>query len=153
MFMPNIPRRKVMETILRIEDIILKIEEIFEDKNFEKKKDDINLLIPIVIDDFNLLKIYIVHFLSKKHFDTEKDYRDEIVYFLKNKTELDSTILDNKSLSKSLRNNFKELNDLLVTGFKFESFANLQSMHKKLDILDSEIVKLLEKGSSEIKLN
>lgn len=149
--MPNIPRRKVMETILRIEDIILKIEEIFEDANFEKKKDDINLLVPIILDDFDLLKIYIVHFLDKKHFDTEEEYRSEITYFLKNKEELNNKILNNKNLTKSLRINFKELNEILIAGVRFDTMSDMKSAHAKLDVLDNEIVKLLEKGNQEIR--
>jgi len=140
-----------METILRIEDIILKIEEIFEDKNFEKKKDDINLLVPIILDDFNLLKVYIIHFLDKNHFDSEEEYKNEIAYFFKNKDELNNRILNNKNLTKSLRNNFKELNEILILGFKFENTVQLKDIHKKLDVLDVEIVKLLEKGSQEIR--
>ena len=151
MFMPNIPRRKVMETILRIEDIILKIEEIFEDKNFENKKDEIKLLTPIMISDYNLLQIYVVQFLEKKQFDTESEYKDEIKYFLQNYKELNERILNNKNLTKTLRINFKELNEIFVKGLKFDNFQELKSLHSKLDILDNEIVKLLEKGCQEIR--
>lgn len=151
MFMPNIPRRKVMETILRIEDIILKIEEIFEDKNFENKKDEIKLLTPIMISDYNLLQIYVVQFLEKKQFDTESEYKDEIKYFLQNYKELNERILNNKNLTKTLRINFKELNEIFVKGLKFDNFEELKSLHSKLDILDNEIVKLLEKGCQEIR--
>jgi len=140
-----------METILRIEDIILKIEEIFEDKNFEKKKDDINLLVPIILDDFNLLKVYIVHFLDKNHFDSEEEYKNEISYFFKNKDELNKRILNNKNLTKSLRINFKDLNEILIPGFKFVDTNQLKELHIKLDVLDNEIVKLLEKGSQELR--
>jgi len=149
--MPNIPRRKVMETILRIEDIILKIEEIFEDKNFENKKDEIKLLTPIMISDYNLLQIYVVQFLEKKQFDTESEYKDEIKYFLQNYKELNERILNNKNLTKTLRINFKELNEIFVKGLKFDNFEELKSLHSKLDILDNEIVKLLEKGCQEIR--
>lgn len=152
MFVVNIPRRKIYETMLELEDLLIDMNILLYSKdNFEKYKESFNQKI------LNLKKIYkkinslFIFFLENKQFEKEEDFEKNLNYFMINGTERDQFLKKNKNLTKEFKEIIENLNIKLDLLTEIIDYEKTKQLFEDLDRYNSLIPKALELRRDFIK--
>lgn len=145
MFVANIPRRKIYETLLEFEEIILHIQFfVFKEEEF-KENFQIKYLEKLE-ERYNFLKILIFMFFENKKYDSEDNFNLDFDMFFKKIDFIELKIYENKLLSKNFKSLIKNLNQLFENFFENKtSFMILNQIYSNCDFFNKEVVKILEK--------
>ena len=111
MFMTNIPRRKIYETMLIFEDGLIDMNVlIYSEQNFTNYLDKFNLEhYPKIIKSYHEIICLLIMFLENKKYEKEHDFQAHLKYLLSNKKEVDEEIKKDKNLQKEFKVLCKEI--------------------------------------------
>lgn len=151
MFMPNIPRRKIYENLLKYEDSILEIRIlILNEMNFEKYKDKYADVIDKLIISYEKINALLIIFLENKKYETEEAFDADINYYIKEKKEMYQILLKNKNFTNEFKKNIEYLNK------EFNEYTNisydfLKDISERLDLYNSNIPEILTLRRDQMK--
>lgn len=152
MFVSNIPRRKIYETMLELEGVILDMNILLYNKeNFEKFKADFNLKIPQLKLLYKKINSLFIFFLENKQYLKEADFEKDLEYYMKNEKERDEYIKKDKNLKKEFKEIITILNEDLEKLEEVKNFKETQILFKDLDIYNTLIPKMLELRRDQMK--
>ena len=145
MFMINIPRRKIYETMLEYEEYLLELQILIRNENnFKKYKEEYKNSYKNIIKSYQKIKALFILFFENKKYETEEDFEADVNYYIKEEKETNALIKKNKALSKD----YLELQNLLDEEFKKKQeivdINEGKNLFKKLDEFNSFIPKILE---------
>lgn len=144
--MPNIPRRKIYETLLIFEDGMIEMNIVlFNKENFAKYLDAFN-------DDgykkirssYKEIKALLVMFLENKKFATNEEFEEELKKLVLDIKKTNRILMNNPNLSFGFKMTIKKMNFELN---KFKSVNNIfigKFLYKSFDRFNSYIPKILE---------
>jgi len=154
MFIPNIPRRKIYETMLELEDILLDMNILlYNQDNFNKLKSNFNQKIPNMKHLYNQINSLLILFLENKQYQKEEDYQKDLDYFMQNLKETNQLIKKDKNLKKEFKAIIEHLNKELLNLKEVTNFENTKILFKDLDIYNTLIPKTLELRRDKMKWN
>ncbi len=153
MFMTNIPRRKIYETMLIYEDamidmqILLLSEENFEKfiKKFNKKS------IPQLKSSFKEVKALLLMFLENRKYPLGKDFESDLKLILKDEKKCDRELLNNKNFPEKFKYVMEETNKTLEELKEIRNYKEAISIFETLDAFNSHVPKILEIRRDEIR--
>lgn len=152
MFVANIPRRKIYETMLELEDILLDMNILLYNKeNFEKFKEKFNKRIPALIEIYKKINSLFIFFLENKQYIKEEDFQKDLEYYMKNEKEREQYIKKDQNLKKEFKEIIEILNKDLIELKEVTNFRETQILFKDLDIYNSLIPKMLELRRDKMK--
>lgn len=143
MFMINIPRRKIYETMLIFEDGLIDMHVlIFNQENFDKYLDKFNLKdYPKIIKSYHEIIALLIMFLENRQFEKKEEFDTHLNYILTNKKEIDEDIKKDKNLQKEFKALCKEIEKI------FEENKNITDLK-----MAKEFFVLLDKFNTQIPL-
>jgi len=144
MFMPNIPRRKIYETMLIYEDGMIELQIIFlNEKNFQNKKKEIHDILKKIEDSYYEIKSLFVLFLENKKFENQNDFENEVKKLIENKLEVNRILFENKTFRDDFKNSIKNVDELFSKKIEIKTKDELKKNFEILDIFNHLIPNIL----------
>ena len=151
--MQNIPRRKIYETMLEYEEVMIELQILmYSQENFEKFKEKVNSTsLTEIKRTFVEIKALLVLFFKNKKFENQEDYDTELTSLIEDENNSREYIRTNKNLPKIF------IDILLLVEKKMRKFETLNSLeeageyYEALDKFNHYIPKILEIRRDEMK--
>jgi len=145
MFMPNIPRRKIYEKMLELEDILLDMHVLLiSEENFKSHLEKFNSKFPklkiIIIE----IKVLFIFFLENTKFEEEKDFQNTLNIMIKDENKVNKELLNNKNLTKKFKETILDIQNFFNTNLNIKNIEQGKELFKILDLFNSLIPKVLE---------
>ncbi len=145
MFMQNIPRRKIYETMLEYEDGLIEMQILFLNEiNFANFKNKFNTETILKIrDKYKEIKCLFVMFLeNKKHIDAE-EFKNDLKYHLENEIEVKNIIKKDKNIPKRFYELCLELDNIFENTKSIDNIDEAKNIFEKLDEFNTIIPEML----------
>lgn len=145
MFMTNIPRRKIYETMLIFEDGLIEMQILnLSEENFNLYKEKFHeKSYPKIIKSYHEIIALLVMFLENKKYEKEEDFKSHLNYLILNKKEVDENIKKDKNLQKEFKLLCKEIENIFENNKSISSLTKSKEIFVFLDKFNSQIPKIL----------
>ena len=151
MFMSNIPRRKIYETMLEFEDGLIEMQIlIYSHENFEKFGEKFVLTYSNIKEAyFKILALFIM-FLENRKYPLGKEMEIDLNKILEDKNSILKLISKNKKLPKEFFEICNEVEKNFVNISKIKNMDEGKKVFKKLDEFNNIIPEILTIRRDEI---
>lgn len=145
MFMTNIPRRKIYETMLIFEDGLIEMHILnLNEENFKLYLEKFHgNAYPKIIKSYHEIIALLIMFLENKKYEKEHDFNSHLNYLIQNKKEVDENIKKDKNLQKEFKLLCKEIEKIFEDNTKISSLEKSKEIFVSLDKFNSQIPKIL----------
>ncbi|MDA3856145.1 MAG: hypothetical protein PF569_07855 [Candidatus Woesearchaeota archaeon] len=145
MFMINIPRRKIYETMLVYEEHLLEIQILIKnEKNFTNYQKEFEESYIDLIKAYKRIKALFILFFENKKYETEDEFEADVIYYIKEEKETNKLLKENKNLTKNYLKLQKTLDETFENETKVENIKQGEELFIYLDKFNSYIPVLLE---------
>ena len=153
--MQNIPRRKIYETMLEYEEVMIELQILlYSEENFQKLIEKINTTgLKELERTFVSIKALLVLFFENKKYETQEEYNTELLELIKDENKSREYLVSNKNLPKIF------IDTLLLLERKMRKYQTIDSLdegkqyYEILDKFNHYIPKILEIRRDEMKPN
>ena len=144
--MPNIPRRKIYETMLQYEDGMIEMNVLIYNKyNFEKFLESfLNQGYPKIRVSYREIKALLIMFLEHRKYSTEEEFQRDLNHLKNNDDEVNKHIWKSKNLRFFFKLQIRFIDKMLNRNRKISDFKSAKKLYSLLDKFNSEIPKILE---------
>lgn len=146
MFMPNIPRRKIYETMLEFEDGMIEMQILlFNNENYNQFIEKFNdNAIKKMSNAYFDIKALLVMFLENTKYKTNEEFEKELQNLKNDNVLVNSKIKKNKNLKISFKFLIYRLDKIMQKVEKIDSYEHGKKIYKILDKFNHSIPKILE---------
>ena len=145
MFMTNIPRRKIYETMLDFEDSLMDMQILlFNQKSFDKYKKPFEESFKNLKETYKEIKALLVMFLENRKYPLGEDFAKDLKLLLKDENQINGHLFKNPNLKKDFIELCKNLDENLKKISKIQTLNEGLALFEKLDKFNSTIPKILE---------
>mgnify|MGYP006879606767 CR=1 FL=1 len=144
--MQNIPRRKIYETMLEYEEVMIELQILlYSEENFQKYIGKVNSdSLKELRRTYTQIKALLVLFFENKKFEQEEDYEQELTSLIEDESKSREYIIKNNNLPKAF------IDTILTLEKKIKKFQTLKTIdeakefYEVLDTFNHYIPKILE---------
>jgi hypothetical protein len=146
MFMSNIPRRKIYEEMLILEENILNLQVLtISEKNFKEFKDEYGkVTFDNLKDSYQKIKSLFILFLENKIFDNEQEFESEFNYYIHNEKDANQILKKSKVINKKFKECILDLDKIFDENTEIKSSKDAKKLFDLMDIFNTHIPKILE---------
>lgn len=145
MLMINIPRRKIYETMLEYEDALLDIQIlILNADNFKQYHNLYKNSIQKTAVEYKNIKSLLILFFENKQFQIQKEFEDELDYYMKNEGIVNESLQKQKNIPKAFKQVVLRLDKVFEEIQSIDTFEIGKEIFPDLDLFNSYIPKILE---------
>ena len=144
--MPNIPRRKIYETMLQFEDGMIEMNILnFNQDNFNKFLESfLSQGYPKIRISYKEIKTLLIMFLEHRKYNTESEFKRDLIHLKNKEEEIRKHIWKNKNLRFSFKWQVSKIDRLLAKHRNIENLKTARKLYKEFDKFNDEIPKILE---------
>jgi hypothetical protein len=151
--MPNIPRRKIYEELLKYEDILIEIQILlYNEENFQKYYEKFQKRIPELNEIFIKINSLLVLFFENKKFESEEEFKKELEELENN---FNLKVIPHIKKNPNLQDRFKDLFDMIKDKIKndenFNTYIKIKKIYEILDEYNHHIPKILQIRRDKMK--
>ena len=151
--MQNIPRRKIYETMLEYEEVMIELQILlYSEENFQKYIGKVNSdSLKELRRTYTQIKALLVLFFENKKFEQEEDYEQELTSLIEDESKSREYIIKNNNLPKAF------IDTILTLEKKIKKFQTLKTIdeakefYEVLDTFNHYIPKILEIRRDQMK--
>lgn len=145
MFMINIPRRKIYETMLEFEDGLIEMQILLmNEKNFDKfYKDFFEFAYPKIKDSYIEIKALLIMFLENRKYPQGDAFSKDLKKMKGDEKLVNELIANNKNFKKDFVSVCKEIDNIFDSLKELKNIEEGKNVFNKLDAFNSEIPNIL----------
>jgi len=153
MFMPNIPRRKIYETLLEYEDTLIEMQIMLHtEENFKKFSEQFNQEgIKKLRESYRKIKGLLIMFLNNKKFSTKEKFEKELNQLLTEEKKSNWKIFKNRNFPVKFKYLSYKLDNIFKNTTKIDSHKHGKELFKIFDAFNHFIPKILELRRDKMK--
>jgi len=152
MFMTNIPRRKIYEIMLELEEHILELQILIRSQeNFNKFKTQYKDTYNNLADKYKKIVSLFILFFENKEYGREEDFQKDLNYYFKEEKLRIQIIKKSKNLSKDFKHTCEILDEKFKQKKTLETIDEGVQLFSYIDKFNSAIPSILELRRDEIK--
>ena len=143
--MTNIPRRKIYETMLEFEDVMIEMQILLlSPENFDKYLEKFNSsAIKELARTFLEIKGLLLMFLENKKYENDEDYEKEFKSLIENEMKTFEELEKNPNIHKGFLETCEKIKKFLKENSRIDNFGQAESLYKDLDSFNGEIPHIL----------
>jgi hypothetical protein len=152
-YMPNIPRRKIYETMLQYEDGMIEMNIlIFNKDNFDKFISSfLDQGYPKIRISYREIKALLVMFLEHRKYSNEAEFKKDLTHLKNHDQEVRTQLRKNKNLSWKFKYLIFQIDRLLSKNHDIANLNLAKKMYSKFDRFNDEIPRILELRRDHMK--
>lgn len=144
--MQNIPRRKIYETMLEYEEVMIELQILlYSEENFQKYIGKVNSdSLKELRRTYTQIKALLVLFFENKKFEQEEDYEQELTSLIEDESKSREYIIKNNNLPKAFIDTILTLEKKIKKFQTLETLDQAKEFYEVLDTFNHYIPKILE---------
>lgn len=144
--MQNIPRRKIYETMLEYEEVMIELQILlYSEENFQKYIGKVNSdSLKELRRTYTQIKALLVLFFENKKFEQEEDYEQELSLLINDESKSREYIIKNNNLPKAFIDTILTLEKKIKKFQTLDTIDQAKEFYEVLDTFNHYIPKILE---------
>ncbi|MEC8339658.1 MAG: hypothetical protein VXZ40_03465 [Nanoarchaeota archaeon] len=144
--MQNIPRRKIYETMLEYEEVMIELQILlYSEENFQKYIGKVNSdSLKELRRTYTQIKALLVLFFENKKFEQEEDYEQELSLLINDESKSREYIIKNNNLPKAFIDTILTLEKKIKKFQTLDTLDQAQEFYEVFDTFNHYIPKILE---------